>query len=394
MAWSKISRAAVVILLFVVFIRNDLFSLNPSFYLSLDTLSNNQKSALPVAYDPSVKAHLPRCRMLIYNKPDWHYEILESIAIRYPIPWEWVKCSTSEPLLVDYQVSRATHKPGWLEGNDVVESSGFTRYYKGYLQGTVRSRADGLSIQFGSIGPVSSNNSHYHVVIDASMCNNLKDERFYCVGHVQCDFMKQCKESPESRRKTCWLNPMHDCFFLARDLPQFPAKKVEPGDKIIGCTSGGLKDLARLGKGLQALNKPEDLEIRYFSRYFEIPENVVKAVRALRREGVEDMVKLIAELDFVLYQRKISECDFYMTLLNPSTPAAGYYPGNGSKLSGGISQAIAYQFPMVIHQELHDIYGPHLSATSMGYRDTEQFKKALANMMKYLRKERNKAMTN
>lgn len=398
---KRSSRIAIAVLLIVVIISISRFTLKSPFLPTLvedeSQDSSNSKikkkiPLLPANYDPSLKATLfPPCQMLIFNRPDWHYEILESVAIRYPIPWERFECSTAEPVLVDYMVSGTDHKLGWAEGNDNVEHSGFIRYFNQYLNHTVRPRADGLSVQFRSIQSGSSDSSKYHVIIDASNCGGLlEDDRRFCVGHIQCNMTKDCMENPVIRKKRCGLNPMHkeDCFFLARDLPQFPKQDDDNNNNntiIIGCTSGPQKDFERLGQAINALDqKPTDLEIRYFNRFFEVPGSSVRFNRIFERHGIQDMMKLVAELDFIKFQKLFSQCDFFMPLLTPRM-AAGYFPGRGSKMSGGISQTIAYQIPTLLHQELYDVYAPHLAKPSMGYNGTEQFTKVLSRMLTYLR---------
>lgn len=391
-------RATIILLLIVIIIGNtvrtptlfpNLHAIDSSVALSDVALAVTRASDMR-HYNASYKAHLPRCQMLIYNEPDWHYEILESIAVRYPIPWERFECSTAEPVLVEYWVSGTKHKLGWEKGNDQVEHAGFIKYYEQYLLNTTRSRADGLSVQFGKISSLAGMyyDAKYHVVVRASRCIAMEEERVFCVSHFHCDEGDMdCKDHPEWRSRMCWLNPMHECYFLARDLPRFP-EKDKSNDKIIGCMSGAAKDIERLATALHALRKPEDLEIRHFNRYFEIKVDSRKAARLYRNHGIDDMIKLVAELDFIKFQKLYSECDFIMTLLNPDLTSYEYFPGHGSKLSGSISQAIAYQAPVLLHQDLYDVYAQHLVTSSIGYRNTKQFTRALRDMLQYIREQK------
>lgn len=338
-----------------------------------------------------INTHLPPCSLLIFNRPDWHYEVMESAAIRFPIPWHKYNCSTARPIHTDFWVSDTVHKMGFDKGNDKVEHDDYVRYFNQSLAGTLRRRADGLIIKFGVAVPISNSlkkDTDYTVKVQVSTCRYMERENHFCIGHVACENLPVCKDHPEWRHRICWLNSMNpSCNFVPRDLPQFPPMQLKASDPLVGCIGGTWKDIDSLGIALQKL-KPTDVEIRHLNRFFEMPSTVVKTNKQYDPYNISHMVKFIAELDFVKFQKLFSECDFLLPLLSPTGNAEGYFPHSSRKQSGSISQAIAYQMPTILHTDLYHVFSSDLHPASTHYTNTTEFTYALQSVLEYLRNKR------
>ena len=66
---------------------------------------------------------------------DYHYEVIESTILRFPLPWKKLGCNPHiQPIQFDVALAE-THKFG-----AVSEKDGFIEYWEHYLQNTTRPR--------------------------------------------------------------------------------------------------------------------------------------------------------------------------------------------------------------------------------------------------------------
>lgn len=68
------------------------------------------------------------CRVLVLNRPDFHYELIESVILKYPLPWgNLTECDFSKTNKVIFTTALA--KEPWMLG----EMDGYKDYYRTYL---------------------------------------------------------------------------------------------------------------------------------------------------------------------------------------------------------------------------------------------------------------------
>ena len=85
------------------------------------------------------------CRMLVSSKHvDYHYEVLESIAVQYPVRWDntgFDSCSKSSdkdhPIVVDFFLPYLTLKHDKISKVEDSEVYGWKVYYEKYIQGQI-----------------------------------------------------------------------------------------------------------------------------------------------------------------------------------------------------------------------------------------------------------------
>jgi len=166
-----------------------------------------------VTTDNKTTNNLPQCTVVLENKQDYHYEIFESVMLRYPIPWEKLEpCDTSKPVLFDV----AHADSGWFSG----EVAGWREYFHKYLQNTTRPRADGTTVQFRHAMYWSNYTQArmQHTAKIGGSCGTYHPHNWLkggknrmCVQHKIC-VGDQCGKTPEENKETiarsCWLNNM------------------------------------------------------------------------------------------------------------------------------------------------------------------------------------------
>ena len=328
------------------------------------------------------KVELPPCTVAIENKADYHYEVIESTILRYPLPWSDLNCSTEQPIVFDVALAEthtfAHEKAGWID------------YFEKNLKGTLRNRTDGTIIKFGSIVSYMDYPHSYSALIGVS-CDSYNFRKWlrmspwaFCVLHGTC---LNCNES--MMKQSCWINPMHKrCYYMTVDLPQFPASvfskngtdnalETRETKSIRICVSGANRRHETLAEVLSKLSLTEDVKVAVMNRSPDIP-------RPYLQRNVSGMVQMVRETAFLDFQRAISRCDLLLPLIDPEHNP-GYFPSGLKKLSGSLPQAIAYRLPTVMHSELHAVYRDELTAMSLTYNDTETFTNALAEMLERIR---------
>jgi hypothetical protein len=107
-------------------------------------------------------------------------------------------------------------------------------------------------------------------------------------------------------------------------------------------------------------------------------------------DGFDHLYARYDESDFVLFETMVYDlCDVILGLLTKNhTP--DYFDGPKKKQSGSMLQAIAYQRPMVLHEDLAEPYKHHLTDIEVHNDDPDSFVGAMDRILDRLRKERQK----
>ena len=296
------------------------------------------------------------CRVLVLNRPDFHYELIESVILKYPLPWgNLTKCDFSKTNKVIFNTALA--KEPWMSG----ELDGYKDYYRTYLQGTKRRRlVDNVTAIIAELVSWEALDEDFAARIDVSCGQrrsknhvNADPNRNFCLMHVSCA-EPDCDET--TKAQSCWLNPMHEsCFFMADVFPMFPESLCDDdGSRVRLCVVGGAKRNDQLASAL-AFNKSfyeDKVAVQLLARSD-------KSIRTYRDHGVDHLVEARIEKDFLSYQRAMSKCHILLPLLYPGEDrGSGYFRFNKEvrKVSGSLSQTVGYSFATVMHEELHYSY--------------------------------------
>jgi hypothetical protein len=278
----------------------------------------------------------PVCRVALVNKADYHYEIIESTILQFPLPWEKLGCNVTtignKKPIIAFDVALAEHHK---IGN---EKEGWIDYFTTSLKGRVTNRTDGLvRAQFGEIFSYMNFTQSYSAVIGVS-CDSSNYKRWmngpnktnFCVLHGTTKF-----KDPWILERSCWLNPMHErCFFLPTDFPQFaPTQQEQKSRATINlCVSGADRHHGELAQVLANApkNVTQSLRLRLLQRHPDIPKYYIK-------RNLSDMVDIIHTSSFMEFQKAISECDVLLPLIDPERNK-DYFPKGLKKLSGSLPQ--------------------------------------------------------
>ena len=126
---------------------------------------------------PPFIVHEAACRILIRNFPDFHYELLESVMLKYPLPWDDLDCNFSKSNLVIFDLGLSDKAVHVL----TEELDDYMDYWRTFVQGTVRQRMVAESRR------KTHNNSH------RNMNNGYEDVRAFA-GHVDSFLSKDMEK--------------------------------------------------------------------------------------------------------------------------------------------------------------------------------------------------------
>mmetsp|Transcript_10893 Transcript_10893/g.18609 ORF Transcript_10893/g.18609 Transcript_10893/m.18609 type:complete len:429 (-) Transcript_10893:119-1405(-) len=374
--------------------RNSVLNLNdnsnPNIDLPLQE-SNNDLSRITTEKKKSEKKLRP-CYITIENKADYHYEVIESAIMQFPLLWDTFNCS-KEDTIADVALAQQ-HR--WAKN----ELEPWQNYFETHLAGTTRPRTngDGAVIHFGSIQNYMNYSRAYDAYIGVS-CDSFdwlgqlsKGPNQYCVLHGTVDkkIMQGRKKSlwEQHKERVCWVSPMHPCYFIPSDLPQFKPENFRKGDKLRLClkASTPTTSLRYVDEGVKRLQQSGEpnIEIITMGRLMPIMSEAFPSISHLVTQGYEP--------DYYKFEEMMSKCHVLLPLIHPwEEPGKKYFPWSGAgKLSGYMSQAIGLKLPLLVQEEIKELYKEHLvdapvwSYTTQNMSDTRSFVDAFGAMMKEL----------
>jgi hypothetical protein len=342
-------------------------------------LAQTTATTTTISHDNMPSSHV--CRVVIENKVDFHYETLESIALRYPLPRLTTCPQGNNDTVIVFDFALALQSSRIAVG----ERQGWERYFYEHLSQQKRQRIDGRWIQYGALVNMSHYTYSYDAYIGAS-CDyynypvwmNVSQDRFCVLHRVECE---DTKCTPEMIARTCHISPLYErCFFLPVDFPSFfdnhnPRPPPNATYPLQLCVSGHGRNNDMLANALRHI-KPKNVLLKVHQRN----KRWAKAYRWLYAVPI----KVIRERDFYLYQQSIAHCHVLLPLMDPETNLDYFPQGPMKKLSGILAQAMAYRTPVILHAGLVSVYGPHLTAPYLSYTNDESFVTALDSMLQLL----------
>jgi hypothetical protein len=325
---------------------------------------------------PQDKKRIP-CQVVIQNKLDQSYDILESVALEFQLPWESMECNHFDPVVVNFALSHQQNP------NYPLEKEGWKRYFFTKLQGSTRQRSDNVTIVYGDLVNEETNYAkEYDAIIEAN-CDSRRfqlwmhsDPRRYCVLHrTKC---RRCHADKKSR--VCHLNPKRSgCHFFPSHLPSaHPAVSI-PTRMIRLCTMSHSQNHVSLSKALGIL-RPDDVQVVVHQRNF-------KGRREYAAHNISATFLQLA--DYLEFEQSIAQCDLLVLMTDPKSHP-DYFPGKGREIKtpGTITHAIGYKIPMILHSLIEPVYREHFTAPVVPYTDDHSFILALNTILNMIRESR------
>jgi len=367
---------------------------------TISTRKNNTK--IIVVKETKGHGSERQCRVIIEDKVDYHFEVIESVVKRYPLPIDDFDCDITQP--INFQFSLYQNR---VEENKVKKTAywEWLQYYEKYLKGRDIERVDGSVAHFGEM---ISYAQYFDSKVDAIVgvtCDwgstwykFISIENNYCVLHGTIDNPDKIYEPKDGREKRlCWVNPMFadKCYFLPVDLPSRAILQNDPDldviykriDEIQICVIGS-KDYEVLADVLFELT-PEYLKSNKVSVQVLTRGQNSRRKYMRKTEGMlDDIVTFVLNEEFLMFQKRISLCNIILPMVDPET-APRYFPGDLQKLSGSMSQLVSYEIPAVMRAELFDIYKDHLIGIPVEvFKGSKSFASALKAMITTLASNR------
>lgn len=335
----------------------------------------------------------PICHLLVANtRVDAHYEVLESVVLRYALPWkndpacQSAGRNASNPIVVD-MMSMFKHSK---DEDRKTEAFGYQIYFESHLYNTTRRRhVDARYVRYNSFSIFgkwydfheSVKVGDYDYIIEASCDVSIKkawrnlrsNPRRYCVLHGESNPPKVLRD------RTCYLNPQHapSCWFLPLDFPKFIPPPNGSKSEITICTPAS-KNSTRLLVTLELLQLP-NVKVAIYGRNANVPNGFLNLSIASAGHY----------RSFYDFQRFIASCHILVPMLEPTRLMSMYFTGS-KKLSGSIAQILGNRIPSVLHTSVLDIYREEMTAPYFVYdynisTGTDSFDVALVKALKLYR---------
>ena len=351
------------------------------------------------------------CRVLVENKVDFHYEVIESLVLRFELPWHKFNCDISKPITFDFALYQNMFHPnlgGLIPGKkkpkflNETEYWSWKRYFENELQYKTFDRLDGTETKayFNELilWKDMKKEHPYDAFVDATcdIRHYMKDlktrDNFFCLLHKD---QQRDGDYQFVLGRSCFLTPLwwpkDQCNFMAVDLP-----KVREDLEDIAKVSSTEVSICVLG----SQNEPMAAELFSKVPYEENSAYLVYSNRQYRRKRLEatlkkfgigmDRIRHHSELDFERYHQDILKCDIVLPLKDPiGTPNYFDHPIGVRKSSGIVPSLIAYKRPALMHQDFAAIYQDFLTAPIETHDDTmESMVDALTRLLVKIHNEK------
>jgi len=124
--------------------------------------NNNDLYRIRITTEKKSEEKIRPCYITVENKADYHYEIIESAIMQFPLPWDTFNCS-KEDTIADVALTKHHH----FAKNELEL---WQKYFETHLAGTTqpRTNGDGAVIHFGSIQNYMNYSHSYDAYIGAS----------------------------------------------------------------------------------------------------------------------------------------------------------------------------------------------------------------------------------
>jgi hypothetical protein len=368
-------------------------------------LTQDIYSALVATEAPMTRnaSQLPDCQVLIDNAGyNFHYEVLESIFVLYPLP-PAATCNHSSLQFTialwrgNITSSRRDRSTSWWAYANATLVQNEKNYYSYSTPG--QSRSLHTVLQAAKTGPPISGWDDFTYIIRATCyCSEevgdqawLRSDmnRHFCVFHQACDEYSNSSQA-------MWLNPHHERYFFPSLLPTRQYFKMQAASNFSSSIpnkpdseEGGKRKKYRLC----ILGDPKRREYSRVAAYLEKKNQTISPVsfQNLGRGKIPSVMtpwrpNYLTHYrieDYEEYQAKIAtDCQAILALVLPSTQPD--YFSNEKKLSGSVVQAAAYRLPIVLHTDLAKLYDRYIPDVITHGDDQESFNEALATLIERL----------
>lgn len=330
------------------------------------------------------------CHVIILNNVDFHYEVIESTVLRFPLPFHEFNCSVTKfPIIYDFSLydNRFHLKIGGLASPfslkakflNQTEFWGWKKYFDRNLKGQTFPKNDKYKSKALFRNLINYEEKSYpevdaviDVTCDASKRFQpwlLSSDNNYCVLHGANK--KILSKNPSLFLKSCFLSPMwprEQCQFAASDLP-FARENVKsvrlekPGVKI--CVLGGNRNLT-----LACEMFSKSMHDFYNATLHFSLRDKIGLPKIIRSFGIKDKASIYSEIDYIKYHEHLTKCDLILPLREPNE-SSSHFPWGGKKSSGIVPVIIAYQIDVLAHYKFIKIYEHWFSKkiSVISYRD-------------------------
>ena len=301
------------------------------------------------------------CKVLLLNEEhNYHYEVLESILVFYPLP-ELLSCNRSQ---IKFTIAIADggentfwreRSASWYEYatqimamNEYNAIEGQSRYLEKVIRSSSRPTTHNFNYQIGA-------SCFCHNATDVEWL--LESETHFCVFHEACERVAHLS-------RAIWVNPQMKQSLFPDVLPKFNTPRVVNTSTHNLCIVGETK---RREYELLAgyLSSHPHYSGIHFHQYGI--GSIARSMQPFANDITLHSIPNFLEYQFALYMI----CDAILFLATRSGRPQ-YFEGP-TKLSGCIVQAAAYRKPILLHEDLEFVHRSHLAQVETYNDDAGSF---------------------
>ena len=148
--------------------------------------------------------------------------------------------------------------------------------------------------------------------------------------------------------------PWYPCYFNLSDLPHSKPEKFQKGDKLRLCLKASTPNtsLQYVIEGVKSLRQGGEPNIEFIT----MGRSEVNFLQAF--PSLSHMFTRCSEPDYYKFEEIMSKCHALLPLIHPwEEHGQKYFPlSSKGKLSGNMSQAIGLKLPLLVHDDIRELY--------------------------------------
>jgi hypothetical protein len=305
------------------------------------------------------------CRVAVTNSLHaFHFETLASIAYFYPLDALNFSLSQCDPqnIQFDYYVYAPVESTRAKEWRKDYKKRLRRTQVSNPQEGNVTRRFGDIHTQKHPINELFLSKFSFDATVEATCYCNPSQVKWLMAENHSCVFHERC-DSAVANPRAVWLSPHHKKYYIPTALPgalqRQQQKPKPPNTQHILCVLGDtrrrkwkwLKDYLESTLGAKAAASSR------FIIQIVGDHPAPKELRGHRKMTMRENVR-----DDSTFYKCARRCEAVIMLIDKaSQPDYFDIPNGKRKLSGAIPIAIAYKLPVVLHEELYDLYQDYLS---------------------------------
>lgn len=308
------------------------------------------------------------CRVAVTNSKTWHYETLESIAGQMPLYYLNLTLPC-QSIVFDYHISaQGKRYKSWVT------------YFDTFMQGRDVSNLSGAENGSPSVRRIIGDlvlhdNVAGHEIIDSSRFDNVTydtqvEASCYCQdgmavnnhgekwmleeSHRTCIFHEVCPIVSKHPR-ALWPSPHHEHYYIPTILPRVRQSNESATTPKPMCVVGAThkREWNFLKQVFNSTTVTRGIKVHILG-FGHFPEELLEYKKSITMASI---------MDYREFHEEVARCGAILLLLSKSKQPQYFVTTKSSqKLTGALPPVLAYNLPVLMHEELYNLYKADLPA--------------------------------